>query len=86
MTTLVSYHVTSRPDRGWAILRNNQPIGHREELFDAVAFATHLAEREAGSPHYATRVSVRTERDARRVAQWAEACDQDAWPAPASMR
>lgn len=83
MTTLVSYHVTSRPDRGWAILRNNQPIGLREELFDAVAFATHLAEREAGLPHYATRVAVRSEQDARRVAQWGDTCPVDHWPVSA---
>lgn len=86
MTTRVSYHVTSRLDRGWAILRNNQPIGHREELFDAVAFATHLAEREAGLPHHATRVAVRTDRDARRVAQWAESYGDDFGPVPALAR
>ena len=86
MTTRVSYHVTSRPDRGWAILRNNQPIGLREELFDAVAFATHLAEREAGLPHHATRVAVRTDRDARRVAQWAEALGGNPWPMAALAR
>jgi hypothetical protein len=76
MTTRVSYLITSKPDRGWAILRDDQPIGHREELFDAVAFATHLAEREAALPHRATRVAMRTERDAWKAAQWAARPDR----------
>lgn len=80
MTTRVSYHITSKPGRGWAILRNDQPIGHRGELFDAVAFATHLAEREAALPRHATRVAMRTERDARRAAQWAAERDGHAAP------
>ena len=73
MTTRVSYHVTSSPDRGWNILRNDQPIGYREELFDAVVFATHLAEREAALPRHITRVAMRTERDVRKLVQWAAA-------------
>lgn len=81
MTTRVSYHVTSKPDRGWAILRNDQPIGYREELFDAVVFATHLAEREAALPLHATRVAMRTERDARKLVQWAMALEAEPWRA-----
>jgi hypothetical protein len=71
MTKRVSYHITSKPGRGWAILRDDQPVGIRSELFDAVALATHLAEREAALPRHATRVAMRTARDARKAAQWA---------------
>lgn len=58
MITRVEYQVTSSSISGWAIFRNDQQIGYRNDLFDAVAFATLLAEREAALPRHATRVAI----------------------------
>lgn len=70
MITHVEYQVTSSPARGWAIFRNDQQIGYRYDLFDAVAFATLLAEREATLPRHATRVAIEAGREPAQVALW----------------
>ena len=58
MTIHTEYTVSLHHGRGWVVLRNGDPIGRRSELFDAVSFATHLAEREATVCRLPTRVSV----------------------------
>ena len=59
MTTHAEYTVSLRQGHDWIVLRNGDPIGRRSELFDAVSFATHMAEREATVCSLPTRVSVR---------------------------
>jgi hypothetical protein len=60
ITVHTEYTVSLLHGRGWVVLRNGDPIGRRSELFDAVSFATHLAEREATVSSLRTRVSVGT--------------------------
>lgn len=70
MITRVEYQVSTSPANGWSIFRNDQQIGHRNDLFDAVAFATLLAEREAALPRHATRVAIEAGREPARLALW----------------
>jgi hypothetical protein len=57
-TTHAEYSVSKHPSRGWVVRRNGDPIGYRAQLFNAVSFATHLAEREATVSSLATHVSM----------------------------
>ncbi|MFC4763968.1 hypothetical protein [Dyella koreensis] len=70
MVTYVEYHVSHSENDGWSVFRNDEQIGHRGDLFEAVAFATHFAEREAALPDCMTRVAVQTSGEARRIGLW----------------
>jgi hypothetical protein len=54
----IEYTVSQHAGHGWVIQRDGHPIGRRRELFAAVSFATHLAEREATLPMHKTRVYI----------------------------
>ncbi|TBR40492.1 MULTISPECIES: hypothetical protein [Dyella] len=45
--SVIDYLVAEDTGDGWAVFRNACQVAHRGDLFDAVAFATHMAEREA---------------------------------------
>ncbi|WP_130619841.1 hypothetical protein [Dyella amyloliquefaciens] len=49
-------YVLARQHGMWTVLRDGRPTGRRSLLFDAVEFATHLAEREASRTRRGTRV------------------------------
>jgi hypothetical protein len=55
-THTVEYVVARWHDEAWRVLRNGEPVGRRRMLFDALDFATHLAEREATRGTQNTRV------------------------------
>jgi hypothetical protein len=46
-TDRIEYRISGGPPNDWKIFRQGMQIGIRHSIFDAVVFATHLAEREA---------------------------------------
>lgn len=63
----IQYVVAADKGNGWAVFRDGMQIGRRGDLYDAVAFATRFAEREAVVTH--CRVRVTTEREPARLSR-----------------
>jgi hypothetical protein len=59
MTNRIEYCVAGSCGGGWKVLRQNRQLAHRRDMFDAVALATHIAEREARSSSSAVKVTFR---------------------------
>lgn len=57
-TDRIEYRISGGPPNGWMIFRQDMQIGIRRSIFDAVSFATHLAEREAVLGVALTKVAV----------------------------
>lgn len=58
MTNRIEYCVAGSRRSGWKVLRQNRQLAHRRDMFDAVALATHIAEREAQSRIFAVKVTL----------------------------
>jgi hypothetical protein len=52
----IEYCVAGSRRNGWQVLRQNRQLARRRDMFDAVALATHIAEREARSSCSAVKV------------------------------
>lgn len=64
----IQYVVAADKGNGWAVFRDGMQIGRRGDLFDAVAFATRFAEREAAATR--CRVRVTAERKPARLSRF----------------
>lgn len=58
VTNRIEYCVAGNRRNGWKVLRQNRQLAHRRDMFDAVALATHIAEREARSSRSAVKVTL----------------------------
>lgn len=58
ITNRIEYCVAGNRRNGWKVLRQNRQLAHRRDVFDAVALATHIAEREARSGSSAVKVTL----------------------------
>jgi hypothetical protein len=58
VTNQIEYCVAGSRHNGWTVLRQNRQLAHRRDMFDAVALATHIAEREARSSSSAVKVML----------------------------
>ena len=58
MTNRIEYCVAGGRGNGWKVLRQNRQLAHRSDMFDAVALATHIAEREARATSSAVKVTL----------------------------
>lgn len=58
VTNRIEYCVAGSRSKGWKVLRQNRQLAHRRDMFDAVALATHIAEREARSSRSAVKVTL----------------------------
>jgi hypothetical protein len=58
VTNRIEYCVAGSRRNGWKVLRQNRQLAHRRDMFDAVALATHIAEREARTGRSAVKVTL----------------------------
>ncbi|HEX7814255.1 hypothetical protein [Dyella sp.] len=56
-TNRIEYCVAGSRRHGWNVMRQNRPLAFRQDIYDAVALATHIAEREAHATEYAVKVT-----------------------------
>lgn len=58
VTNRIEYCVAGSRRNGWKVFRQNRQLARRRDMFDAVALATHIAEREARSCSFAVKVTL----------------------------